>query len=292
MNHNLEHRKEISKAAISGWPMLFVNFCLVPIWLYALINIEKGGGPMVGLLIFMSLVGTFFPIGFFVNQPNFATAMTLFGEYKGTVRGDGFYWANPFFTKKKISLRAQTLNGQQLKVNDHVGNPVEIAAVIVWAVDDTYKALFEVENYGEFVAMQSETALRHLATSYPYDAEDDQISLMRNTDEIGDHLREELQQKLSLAGISVIEARLSHLAYAQEIAGVMLRKQQAAAIISARQRIVDGAVGMVEMALKRIEADGLVEMDTERKAQMVSNLMVVLCGETNAQPVINAGSLN
>lgn len=272
--------------------MLLINFVLFGLWVFSLIGLKEGGVPMVALLILTSIIGTFFPIGFFVNQPNFATALVLFGEYRGTVRGDGFYWANPFYTKTKISLRAQTLNGQQLKVNDHVGNPVEIAAVVVWAVDDTYKALFEVEDYAEFVAMQTEIALRHLATSYPYDAEDNEISLMRNTEEIGNHLREELEEKLSLAGIRVHEARLSHLAYAQEIAGVMLRKQQAAAIIAARQRIVDGAVGMVEMALRRIEADGLVEMDPERKAQMVSNLMVVLCGETNAQPVINAGSLN
>lgn len=291
MNAINDKRSEISMRATSGWPMLAINFVLFLVWIGCLVTVKDGAPATIVLLILVSIIGTFWPIGFFVNQPNTATAMTLFGEYKGTVRGDGFYWANPFFTKKKISLRAQTLNGQQLKVNDHVGNPVEIAAVIIWAVQDTYKALFDVEDYAEYVAMQSETALRHLATSYPYDAEDDAISLMRNTDEVGDHLQAELSDRLSRAGIEVLEARLSHLAYAQEIAGVMLRKQQAAAIIAARQRIVEGAVGMVELALRRIEVDGLVDMDTERKAQMVSNLMVVLCGETNAQPVINTGSI-
>lgn len=285
----MTNEKELN--GLSGWPMLMVYLGSLAGFVWVLLQVKDGGTPMLLLLFALAIFITIFPIGFFINQPNYATAMVLFGKYSGTVKGDGFFWANPFFSKKKVTLRAQTLNGQQLKVNDHVGNPVEIAAVIVWRVQDTHKALFDVEDYNAFVAIQSETALRHLATIYPYDAEDHELSLMRNTDEVSTHLRQELSDKLDRAGIDVLEARLSHLAYAQEIAGVMLRKQQAAAIIAARQRIVDGAVGMVEMALKRIEADNVVQMEPERKAQMVSNLMVILCGESNAQPVINTGSV-
>lgn len=277
--------------AMPGLPMLFLLLLLMAVWIWALISIKQV--PMYAALVgAVSLVMTLVSIGFFVNQPNTATALVLFGKYVGTVKEDGFYWANPFYAKQKVSLRAQTLNGQQVKVNDHAGNPVEIAAVVVWRVHDTYRALFDVEKYADYVAMQSETALRHLATSYPYDAEDHEISLMRNTDEVSDHLQAELSEKLDRAGIEVLEARLSHLAYAQEIAGVMLRKQQAAAIIAARQRIVDGAVGMVELALGRMDREKIVDMDPERKAQMVSNLMVILCGESNVQPVINTGSIH
>lgn len=277
--------------AMPGLPMLFLLLLLMAVWVWALIGIKQV--PLYAALVgAVSLVITLVSIGFFVNQPNTATALVLFGKYVGTVKDDGFYWANPFYSKQKVSLRAQTLNGQQVKVNDHAGNPVEIAAVVVWRVHDTYRALFDVEKYADYVAMQSETALRHLATSYPYDAEDHEISLMRNTDEVSDHLQAELSEKLARAGIEVLEARLSHLAYAQEIAGVMLRKQQAAAIIAARQRIVDGAVGMVELALGRMDREKIVDMDPERKAQMVSNLMVILCGESNVQPVINTGSIH
>jgi regulator of protease activity HflC (stomatin/prohibitin superfamily) len=229
--------------------------------------------------------------GFFIIEPNGSKVLLLFGRYVGTVKKSGWWWANPFYSKRNVSLRARTLNGQRLKVNDSVGNPVEIATIIVWQVIDTYKASFDVESYEDFVNLQSETALRHLASSYPYDAEDGHVSLMRNTDEISNHLGEELEDRLALSGVKVIEARLSHLAYAQEIAGVMLRKQQAAAIIAARQRIVDGAVGMVQMALAHLERDKIVELDDERKAAMVSNLMLVLCSETNVQPVVNTGTL-
>lgn len=284
-------KNERTMRAMPGLPMLFLLLLLMAVWIWALISIKQV--PMYAALVgAVSLVMTLVSIGFFVNQPNTATALVLFGKYVGTVKEDGFYWANPFYAKQKVSLRAQTLNGQQVKVNDHAGNPVEIAAVVVWRVHDTYRALFDVEKYADYVAMQSETALRHLATSYPYDAEDHEISLMRNTDEVSDHLQAELSEKLDRAGIEVLEARLSHLAYAQEIAGVMLRKQQAAAIIAARQRIVDGAVGMVELALGRMDREKIVDMDPERKAQMVSNLMVILCGESNVQPVINTGSIH
>lgn len=244
-------------------------------------------GLMVGLFILEMLVMP----GFFIVPPNTSRVMVLFGKYSGTAKDDGFWWSNPFFTKQSLSLRAQTLNGERLKVNDSVGNPVEIAAIIIWQVEDTFKASFEVEDVYEFVALQSETALRHLASRYPYDAEEDQISLMRHTDEVADHLQTELQERLERAGVRVLEARLSHLAYAQEIAGVMLRKQQAAAIIAARQRIVDGAVGMVEMALSSLAERKIVELDPERKAAMVCNLMVVLCSESAVQPVLNAGTL-
>jgi len=243
------------------------------------------------LLIILGIAGVLVLPGFFVNQPNMSRVMVLFGRYAGTARRDGFFWSNPFYSKQAVSLRAVTLNGERLKVNDLVGNPVEIAAIIIWQVEDTYKASFEVENYYQFVALQSETALRHSAGSYPYDADEGQVSLMRNTDEVAEHLLAELQDRLKRAGIRVLEARLSHLAYAQEIAGVMLRKQQAAAIIAARQRIVDGAVGMVEMALEHLAAKKIVDLDPERKAAMVSNLMVVLCSESAVQPVLNAGTL-
>jgi regulator of protease activity HflC (stomatin/prohibitin superfamily) len=209
----------------------------------------------------------------------------------GTVKQSGFHWANPFYIKRGISLRARSLNGEKLKVNDNAGNPVEIAAIVVWQVSDTFKASFEVDNYTQYVALQSETAVRHLASSFPYDGEDDQLSLRRNTDEVSVHLQQELGERLSRAGVTVLEARLAHLAYAPEIAGVMLRRQQATAVVAARTRIVDGAVGMVEMALQRLEEHQTIKLDEERKAAMVSNLMVVLCSEQSAQPVVNAGTL-
>lgn len=292
--------REKNIRALSGWLMLVVT---IAVWagfgysLYALIksSADQGGpGNTVGQFVLMfgtMLVGILLMPGFFVIQPNTSKVLILFGKYVGTVRDDGFHWANPFYSKVGISLRAQTLNGERLKVNDLVGNPVEIATIVVWQVEDTFKACFEVENYAQYVALQTETALRHSASSYPYDSEDDQISLMRNGEEVSAHLKDEVQDKLNRAGVKVLEARLSHLAYAPEIAGVMLRKQQAAAIIAARQRIVDGAVGMVEMALDHISERKMVNLDDERKASMVSNLMVVLCSESAAQPVLNTGSL-
>jgi regulator of protease activity HflC (stomatin/prohibitin superfamily) len=230
--------------------------------------------------------------GLFTVQPNQAVVLILFGTYIGTVRHSGWWWTNPFNTKKRISLRVRSLNGQTIKVNDHTGNPVEIAAVVVWKVRDSAMASFDVEDFEAFVAVQSETAVRHLATEYPYDAEGlEEISLRGHTDQVSATLKAELQQRLQSAGVEVIEARLSHLAYAPEIAGAMLQRQQAAAIIAARQRIVDGAVGMVEMALNRLAANNVVELDEERRAAMVSNLLVVLCGERAATPVLNAGTL-
>lgn len=229
--------------------------------------------------------------GFFVVEPYGSKVLLLFGRYKGTVKESGFHWANPFFSKRSLSLRVRTLNGERIKVNDLTGNPVEIAAVIVWQVVDTFKASFEVDNYEQYVAVQTETSLRHSASSYPYDAEDETTSLRRNTTEVSEHLQQEVQEQLSRAGLKVLQARLSHLAYASEIAGAMLRRQQAAAIIAARQRIVEGACGMVEMALDRLEKTDTLKLDEERRASMVTNLMVVLCSEHAAQPVVNTGTL-
>lgn len=235
------------------------------------------GGAWIGLL--SMIVGFLVACGFLVIEPNGSKVLILFGSYKGTVKAAGFHWVNPFTIRREVSLRARTLNGERLKVNDSMGNPIEIAAVIVWQVEDTYDALFRVDRYEEYVAMQSETALRHSASIFPYDAGEDQISLRRNTTEVADHLATELRERLEISGVKILEARLSHLAYAPEIAGAMLRRQQASAVIAARQIIVDGAVGMVELALARIERENLVKLDEERKAAMVSNLMVVLCSE-------------
>lgn len=231
--------------------------------------------------------------GFFTLQPNEAAVIILFGAYKGTVKTSGWHWANPFYTKKKISLRQRNLNGEKLKVNDEMGNPIEIATVIVWRVDNTAEAVFDVENYNDYVRTQSESALRHLAGLYPYDSNDEkQLSLRGSADEVSEALKAELQIRLSKAGVVVEEARLSHLAYAPEIAAAMLQRQQASAIIAARQKIVEGAVGMVEMALNMLNENGIVELDEERKAAMVSNLLVVLCGERSTQPIINTGTLH
>jgi regulator of protease activity HflC (stomatin/prohibitin superfamily) len=242
--------------------------------------------------IVLSIVWLICMFGFFTLQPNVSAVMLLFGEYKGTCRSEGFHWANPFLSKMKISLRAHNLNGDKLKVNDKRGNPIEIAAVVVWRVFNTAEAVFDVENYHDYVKIQSESALRHLATKYPYDTgEQEELSLRGSIDEVSIGLQEELTERLAKAGVRVEEARLSHLAYAQEIAGAMLQRQQAEAIVAARRRIVDGAVGMVEMALEQLERHKTVELDSERKAQMVSNLLVVLCGDKSAHPVVNAGSL-
>jgi len=231
--------------------------------------------------------------GFFTVQPNHAQVLILLGSYKGSLREPGWWWTNPIMSKKKISLRVRSLNGQMTKVNDKDGNPVEIAAVIMWRVHDSAQATFDVDTYEQFVAVQSETAVRHLASQYPYDGHDDEtVSLRGNMDLIAEALRQELLVRLDKAGVEVLESRLSHLAYGSEIAGAMLRRQQAGAIVAARRRIVDGAVGMVEMALERLAEKNTVQLDEERKAAMVSNLLVVLCGEQAASPVINAGTLS
>lgn len=232
--------------------------------------------------------------GLVIVNPNESKVLTLFGKYVGTVKQDGFFWVNPFTAKKKVSLKAFNLNGQQLKVNDSVGNPIEIAAVIVWQIKDTASAVFAVENYLQYVNIQSEAAVRHLANSFPYDNMEDesaQITLRGGAEQVSLLLEKELNERLDRAGIEVLEARISHLAYAPEIAHTMLQRQQASAIISARRLIVEGAVGMVEMALAKLSEKKIVELDEERKAAMVSNLLVVLCGDRSVNPVVNTGTL-
>ncbi|MBF0245084.1 MAG: SPFH domain-containing protein [Planctomycetes bacterium] len=263
-------------------------------------------GPMLGISGLISL------FGFFTLQPNEARVMILFGAYKGVVRDSGFFWACPFYSRSRggsfvkdgnkaqyvsgesmtVSMRARNFESQKIKVNDKGGNPIEIAAVVVWRVKDAAQALFDVDRYESYVQVQSETAIRHLASSYHYDhGQPGETTLRDGADEISARLREELQDKLEMAGVTVDDARLTHLAYAPEIAQVMLRRQQAEAVISAREKLVCGAVGMVEMALKQLSERKVVELDDERKAAMVSNLLVVLCGESEAQPVINTGTL-
>jgi len=232
--------------------------------------------------------------GMVVVNPNESKVLTLFGNYTGTVKKDGFFWVNPFTVKRKVSLKAFNLNGQQLKVNDSVGNPIEIAAVIVWQIKDTAKAVFAVENYLQYVNIQSEAAVRHLANCFPYDNLEDetaQITLRGGAEQVSLLLEKELNERLDRAGIEVLEARISHLAYAPEIAHTMLQRQQASAIISARRLIVEGAVSMVEMALNKLYEKNIVELDEERKAAMVSNLLVVLCGDRSVNPVVNTGTL-
>lgn len=279
----MSHEREVK--AISGWPMLalFIAILLAAIWAIS--------AQIVWLGVTLFVVAFLIPAGWVAIEPNGSSVLLLAGSYRGTIKESGFKWTNPFYTKRKVSLRIRTLNVEKLKVNDLAGNPVEIGAIVVWRVNDTYDASFEVDNYVQYVTLQSETALRHLASSYPYDAEDEHASLRRNAEEVGTALQRELQERLSRAGVEVMEARLSHLAYSPEIAGAMLRRQQAAAIIAARQRIVEGAVGMVEMALDRLEEYKKLPLDDERKAAMVSNLLVVLCSEHAAQPVLNTGTL-
>ena len=236
----------------------------------------------------------FLLLGLFVVNPNEARVMQLFGDYAGTAKTTGLRWANPFYSKKRISQRVRSFESAHLKVNDKEGNPIEIGAVVVWKVVDTAEATFEVDNYETYVRVQSEAALRNAATSYPYDSHDEAnvISLRGTTGAVADHLKEEMQQRLQKAGVEVVETRISHLAYAPEIAAAMLQRQQAGAIIAARQRIVEGAVGMVEMALASLAHKGIVTLDEERKAAMVSNLLVVLCGEKAATPIVNAGTIH
>jgi len=294
--HTATHERTVG--AMSGFGMLFVVLVLCPAAIFTLFyNAAPRGGlpgnPLLGIAGVVLLIATFICMkGFFTVQPNTARVITLFGDYVGTVRDGGFRWINPFCTNRAVSLRAHTLNGEKLKVNDKSGNPIEIAAVVVWRVRDTAQAVFDVEDYEQFVHIQSETAVRHLASTHPYDGgTDEEPSLRGSGDRVAVELQKELQDRLDLAGIDVVEARLSHLAYAPEIAGAMLRRQQASAVIAARQKIVEGAVGMVEMALDQLSKREVVHLDEERKAAMVSNLLVVLCSEQSAQPVINSGTL-
>jgi len=242
--------------------------------------------------IVVILVAFLMMAGFYTIEPNFAVVILLFGKYIGTDRSEGFHWANPFYSKKKLSLRTNNFDSQKLKVNDKKGNPIEISVVVVWRVNETAEALFAVEDYKTYTIVQSESAIRHIATLYPYDVTDDEpISLRSSIDEVSLALAKEIQERIAGAGIIIEETRINHLAYAPEIAHAMLQRQQAEAVIAARTKIVDGAVGMVEMALKRLSEENVIQLDEERKAAMVGNLMVVLCSDRSAQQIINSGSL-
>ncbi|MBO9151076.1 SPFH domain-containing protein [Chitinophaga sp. GCM10012297] len=263
---------------------------------YALFQISRSesSGLWILLAILLFIAFIFLSKGIMIVNPNHSRVLTFFGKYVGSVKQNGLLWVNPLYGSLRISLRSNNLNGQTLKVNDKLGNPIEIAAVIVWQVKDTYKAAFEVEGYNQYVQVQSEAAVRHLATSCPYDRMEDEnaeITLRDGGEKVNELLEQELNERLFAAGILVREARISHLAYAPEIAGAMLQRQQATAIVAARSKIVEGAVGMVEMALEQLSKKQIVELDEEKKAAMVSNLMVVLCGEKAATPILNAGSL-
>jgi hypothetical protein len=286
--------REREYAAMSGWTALVVLLAAAGISLWQMIaNIRADDPPLVVAWVFGLVLSLGLLAGLFIVNPNEGKVLQLFGRYIGTARTPGLRYANPLYMKRRISLRVRNFESARLKVNDLDGNPIEIAAVVVWKVVDTAEAVFEVDNYENYVHVQSESALRNMATSYPYDAHDEaHLSLRGHTAAIADHLRKEIQERLSRAGVEVIEARISHLAYAPEIAAAMLQRQQAGAIIAARQRIVEGAVGMVEMALEMLSAKNVVHLDEERKAAMVSNLLVVLCGDRSTQPIVNAGTLH
>ncbi len=285
--------KESTRTGVPGGLMVLVEIAA----LVAAVSVFAGGiradDPVriLGAVVLFVLIVIGFA-GFFVVQPNTAKVLVLFGSYRGTVKHNGFFWTNPFTSRSKISLRVRNFTSDKLKVNDLAGNPIEIAAVVVWRVDDTYEAKFVVEDYENFVSVQSESAVRHLASKYPYDEpHPGEKSLRGSLDEVTDALKHELQARLDRAGVVVEEARLAHLAYAPEIAQAMLRRQQAQAIIAARSRIVEGAVTMVEMALEQLKAKQIIDLDGEQKAAMVSNLMVVLCGDRDVSPVVNTGTL-
>ncbi|WP_422107753.1 SPFH domain-containing protein [Winogradskyella sp.] len=275
----------------NGYFMLFVFLVLFFGSIATIIIYET---PWPGITIFLSIVMSF---GFVMVQPNGSRVLLLFGKYVGTIKKNGFYWVNPFYTKKKISLRASNFDSERLKVNDKLGNPVMISTILVWRVQNTYKAAFDVDNYENFVRVQTDAAVRKLASMYPYDnfadeGHDEDITLRSSVNEVSEALEREIDERLSIAGIEVLEARIGYLAYAQEIANAMLKRQQATAIVAARHKIVEGAVSMVEMAIEELNKNDIVELDEERKAAMVSNLMVVLCGDKEAAPVVNTGTLS
>lgn len=281
-------KNEVSFKALAGYTCLFITLVLFA-------GIALIAYQLYALAILSGICAVLMSSGFIILNPNESCVLVLFGEYKGTLKQNGFFWVNPFFTKRKISLRARNLDSQPIKVNDKLGNPIMIGIVLVWRVADTFKAAFEVNDYESFVKIQSESAIRKLAGTYPYDNFDDEqreISLRSDANEVHEELVKELSERLAIAGVEVLEARISNLSYAQEIAGAMLQRQQATAVVAARTKIVEGAVGMVDLALKKLAADGIVSLDEERKAAMVSNLMVVLCSDKSANPVINAGTLH
>jgi regulator of protease activity HflC (stomatin/prohibitin superfamily) len=276
-------------SAASGFLMLFLDLIMLGVGIAGLIVLHN--------LWFLALlvIGIFMLIGLVIVNPNESMVLVLFGAYKGSIKENGFFWINPFFTRKKISLRARNFDSEPSKVNDKVGNPIKIGVVLVWKVENTYKAAFEVDEYEHFVVVQSEAALRKLAGKYPYDNfEDEQaeVTLRSGVEEVNHELEKEIIERLEIAGIHVIEARINYIAYAEEIASAMLRRQQATAVVAARHKIVEGAVSMVEIALEQLSGKEIIEMDHESKAAMVSNLMVVLCSEESARPIVNTGTLN
>jgi len=294
----MEKQASEERGTASGSGFVYVGIGLIAMLVPAALLLARPA-PMIAVLFVVGmLAGLWCLTGLYMLQPNQAALMTLFGSYRGTDRSEGLRWANPFYVKKKVSVRARNFNSEKLKVNDMRGNPIEIAAAIVWRIEDTAQATFDVDNYETYVLTQAESAVRHLALSYAYDNLDDpgssdvrEVTLRSGTDEVAAALRRELQARFAQAGIVVIDAKLTHLAYAPEIAGTMLRRQQAEAIIAARSKIVQGAVGMVELALNGLTERGLLQLDDERKAAMVSNLLVVLCSDHDATPVVNAGTL-
>lgn len=281
---------------VSGFLAFALSVVSLPICIYCFVLFgESHSAAFLWLGILSFVFFLFMAKGIMIISPNHSRVLTFFGKYTGSVKENGLMWVNPLYKSFNISLRSQNLNGQQLKVNDKLGNPIEIAAVIVWRVQDTYRAAFEVANFQQYVQTQSEAAVRHLAVSYAYDQMEDEqadITLRDGGDKVNEMLEKELNDRLAPAGIMVLEARISHLAYAPEIAGAMLQRQQATAIVAARSKIVEGAVGMVEMALAKLSEKKIVELDEERKAAMVSNLLVVLCGESKVSPVVNTGTLH
>ena len=288
--------REHVRSAANGFLMLFLDLVAIVLAISSIVRGAQTAAPVLivgGLLLLIASVITLG--GLFIVNPNEARVLVLFGNYKGTVKSNGYFWTNPFMTKMRVSLRARNLNGEKIKVNDKAGNPIQIAAVIVWQVEDTYKATFDVEHFESYVVIQSEAAVRHLAGIYPYDTFEDgaeeKMTLRAGAERVSEELERELGERFARAGIRVIEARLSHLAYSPEIAEAMLRRQQATAVVAARFQIVHGAVSMVEMALQQLAERHVVTLDDERKAAMVSNLLVVLCSEHSAAPVVNAGTL-
>lgn len=289
----MEKIQEKAAHKLNGFLMLFILIALIALEVYLIVLMANTENVMI-LWIFLPMIFVIIllSMGFSVVQPNDSRVLILFGKYTGTIRNAGFWWVNPFTLKRRVSLRIRNFNSQKIKVNDLHGNPIEIGAVVVWRVIDSAKAVFDVENYEQFVDIQSETAIRTLASEYPYDVtEEDKPSLRGTPQEIAESLKNTLQTRLEVAGVEILESRISHLAYAQEIAQAMLRRQQAQAIIAARQKIVEGAVGMVEMALNMLSEQKIVTLDEDKKATMVNNLMVALVSESEAQPVINTGTL-
>jgi hypothetical protein len=286
--------REVEYRPMQGWLMLIIQILVLAVSIFGFVTaVRPPADPwMVAFWVLVWAVNLLMWAGFFIVNPNEAKVLQIFGKYVGTVKTPGLRWANPFYSKRRISQRIRNFETARLKVNDSEGNPIEIAAVVVWKVVETAEACFEVDDYNNYVHVQSEAALRNLATSYPYDTHIDHVTSLRgNTAAVAAHLKTEIQDRLAKAGVETIEARISHLAYAPEIAAAMLQRQQAGAIIAARTRIVEGAVGMVEMALDRLSAKSIVNLDEDRKAAMVSNLLVVLCGERAAQPVVNTGTI-